>query len=132
MNVVSEEDLLSFTEKKDGEWLPIPRVSRVIPFGYEITEDNESILVPVPLELDALDLAKEHLKQYSYRVVAQWLTEVTGRYISHMGLKKRVENERRRRRAATVIKKWAKQLEEARSKATALTKARPGAREDYE
>jgi len=36
----------------------------------------------------------------------------TGRYISHMGLKKRVDIERRRKKAATIKRKLAKRLEE--------------------
>ena len=68
--------------------------------------------MPISLELEALDLAKRHLKQYSYRAVAQWLSKETGRYISHMGLKKRIEVEQRRRKASAIKRKLAKWLEE--------------------
>jgi len=68
--------------------------------------------VPIPQQLDALELAKRHLKQYSYRAVAQWLSKETGRYISHMGLKKRVDIERKRKNAAAAKRKLAKWLEE--------------------
>ena len=70
------------------------------------------MLLPVVHELEALELAKRHLKQYSYRAVAQWLSKQTGRYISHMGLKKRIEIEQRRKSAATIKRKFAKWLEE--------------------
>lgn len=62
--------------------------------------------------MDALELAKRHLQQYSYRAVAQWLSKETGRYISHMGLKKRVEIERKRKSTAKAKRKLAKWLEE--------------------
>ena len=68
--------------------------------------------MPIRLELEALDLAKRHLKQYSYRAVAQWLSKETGRYISHMGLKKRIEVEQRRRKTSATKRKLAKWLEE--------------------
>ena len=71
------------------EWHKIVRLTKKIPFGYEVDPDNDRLLVPVEHELEALELAKRHLKQYSYRAVAQWLSKETDRYISHMGLKKR-------------------------------------------
>jgi hypothetical protein len=83
-----------------------------VPFGYRVHPDNENLLEPIPDELEALELAKRHLKQYSYREVAIWLYRQTGRYISHMGLKKRVDIERRRKKAATIKRKLAKRLEE--------------------
>jgi hypothetical protein len=74
--------------------------------------ENDRLLVPIISELEALELAKRHLLQYSYRAVANWLSKETGRYISHMGLKKRIEVERRRKKAATIKRKFAKWLEE--------------------
>jgi hypothetical protein len=68
--------------------------------------------LPIEHELDALELAKRHLKQYSYRAVANWLSKETGRYISHMGLKKRIEVEQRRKKAATIKRKLAQWLQE--------------------
>ena len=68
--------------------------------------------MPIEQELEALELAKRHLKQYSYRAVAQWLSKETGRYISHMGLKKRVEVEQRRKKAAATKRKLAQWLQE--------------------
>ena len=66
------------------EWIAIPRISRVIPFGYEVDSNNEKILQPIQLELDYMEQAKKHIAQYSYRQVANWLTSKTGRQISHV------------------------------------------------
>lgn len=97
---------------KEKEWHPVAKLSRVIPFGYELDPDNPKRLLPIPDELEALELAKRHLKQYSYRDVANWLTKQTGRYISNVGLLKRVEIDRRRKKVANIKRKLAKRLEE--------------------
>ena len=94
-------------------WNKIPRVAKTIPFGYEIDEEDDDFLVPIDIQLDALDKAKQHLKQYSYREVANWLTKETGRYISHTGLRKRIEVDKRRKRTITIKRKFAKRLEKA-------------------
>ena len=86
--------------------------ARQIPFGYKVNPENERLLEPIVHELEALELAKKHLKQYSIRDVAQWLTRQTGRSISHMGLKKRVIIERKRKKAATIKKRLAQRLQE--------------------
>jgi len=101
------------TNKK--QWHKIVRLTKKIPYGYELDSDNDKLLVPVEHELEALELAKRHLRQYSYRAVAQWLSKETGRYISHMGLKKRIEVEQRRRKASITKRKLAKWLEETLS-----------------
>ena len=95
------------------DWNRIPRVARTIPFGYEIDPEDEDFLVPISIQLDALDKAKQHLKQYSYREVANWLTKQTGRYISHTGLRKRIEVDKRRKRTITIKRKFARRLEKA-------------------
>jgi hypothetical protein len=66
--------------------------------------------LPIKEELDALDLAKKHLKQYSYREVAIWLTKETGRYISHVGLKKRIQVERKRKKSTTIKRELTRRL----------------------
>jgi len=123
---MTEADQLSFA--MDSDWLVIPRVSTTIPFGYIQDPEDKELLLPVPLELEALVLAKEHLKQYSYREVAAWLSTVTGRYISHMGLKKRLISEQRRRTAAQTLKIWANRIEETRAKVQSLEEKTLGAR----
>ena len=69
--------------------MTIKKISKVIPFGYKQTE-TESILEPVSKELEALDQAKKYLETCSYREVSQWLHRKTGRYISHVGLRQRI------------------------------------------
>ena len=98
---------------QEREWHTVARVNmRTVPFGYVIDPENDRLLQPVALELEALELAKQHLRQYSYRDVARWLEKQTGRSISHMGLKKRVEVDRRRKKTAAIKRRLAKQLEE--------------------
>jgi Iap family predicted aminopeptidase len=98
---------------EEKEWHVVARTSSTIPFGYKIKEDNESLLEPVPEELEALELAKRHIKQYSYREVARWLSKETGRYISYEGLKKRIAIEYKRKKAASIKRQLAKRLEKA-------------------
>ena len=100
------------SKKHNKEWHTIVRVTKKIPWGYELHPENDRLLVPIEHELEALELAKRHLKQYSYRAVAQWLSKETGRSISHMGLKKRIEVEQRRRKVLTIKRKFAKWLQE--------------------
>lgn len=98
---------------EEREWHTIVRVNmRTVPFGYMIDPENDLLLQPIEHELEALELAKQHLKQYSYRDVARWLEKQTGRSISHMGLKKRVEVDKRRKKTAAIKRRLAKQLEE--------------------
>ena len=69
----------------------IKRKARTIPFGYKLSEDTNYI-EPVQEELDALKETKEYLNNCSYREVARWLTQKTGRTITHTGLKKIIDN----------------------------------------
>ena len=91
-------------------WSRIPKISRTVPFGYEIDPEDSDFLLPVVEELEALDQAKKHLRQYSYREVATWLSKETGRYISHAGLKKRIQVERRRKKSTTIKRELARRL----------------------
>lgn len=115
--------------QEDNEWVPIPRVARTVPFGYEIDPDDSGILLPIEHELDMLVKAKKYLKQYSYREVANWLTRNTGRTISHVGLKKRLDNERRRKNKAGSLRRWADYAKKAIAKAEELENNRIGAKE---
>ena len=81
-----------------------------MPFGYEVNKDNDRLLEPIPEELEALEIAKKHLLQYSYREVAQWLTKQTSRSISHMGLKKRIDIERKRKKTIIIKRRLAQRL----------------------
>jgi hypothetical protein len=117
---------------KEREWHVIARVTQMVPFGYEVDPDNDRLLQPIPHELEALELAKRHLKQYSYREVAAWLTTQTGRSITHAGLKKRIEVERRRKKAAAIKRKLAHRLEETLREIERLEQGRVGAYSEYE
>ena len=120
--------------KEDNEWIPIPRISRTIPFGYEVDPDDPDVLLPIEHQLDMLEQAKKYLKQYSYREVANWLTRNTGRDISHVGLRKRLDNERQRKNKAASLRRWAKYAEKAIAKAQEIDSKRLGAKaneEDY-
>ena len=72
------------------ESIKIKRKARTIPFGFKQSEDPD-YLEPIREELDALRQAREYSKTCSLRETAQWLHRKTGRYISHVGLKKRFE-----------------------------------------
>jgi hypothetical protein len=72
------------------EPIKIKKKARVVPFGFKQSSDPDYI-EPIKEELDALRQAEEYSKTCSLRETAQWLHRKTGRYISHVGLKKRLE-----------------------------------------
>ena len=114
--------------KEENEWVQIPRIARTVPFGYKFNENDRDILDPIPTELDLLEKARKFVNQYSYREVANWLSTNSGRYISHVGLRKRLSNERQRKNQAKSLRKWAKYAQAAIAKAQALEEARTGAK----
>ena len=116
--------------KDDDEWLMIPKISRIVPFGYKVHEEDEDILVPIIEELEALELAKEYLKEYSYREVAGWLSDRTGREISHIGLRKRIQKEKQRKSKATTYKTWLKNYQKALEKLEEIESKRIGAKKE--
>lgn len=113
---------------RDEDFLPIPKIARTIPFGYVEDPEDKDMLLPVPRELRALEKAKEHLQQYSYREVANWLVKQTGRDISHAGLKKRIESEQSNKRRAATLREWARRYKKALAKAEEIEYARVGAK----
>ena len=113
--------------KEDEEWIQIPRIARTIPFGYKQNEDDSDLLDPIEKELTLLEQARKYVNQYSYRQVANWLSKQSGRYISHVGLQKRLKNERRRKNQARSLRKWAEYAEKAISKAKEIESQRTGA-----
>ena len=115
------------TDLKDEdqkEWIQIPRIARTVPFGYKINEDDKELLDPIPYELEALELARKYIKQYSLRQVANWLTTKTGRQISHIGLRKRLLHERQRKNKARTLKRWSEYAQKAIEKAKAIEESR--------
>ena len=118
--------------KEDSEWLDIPRISRTIPFGYELHKDDEDLLVPIIEELEALELAKEYLKEYSYRDVSRWLSDRTGREISHIGLRKRIRIEKKRKSKAATYKTWLTKYQKALEKLEEIESKRTGSKKESE
>lgn len=111
---------------EEYEWQPVVRVGRQIPFGYRQDPDDRDILLPIEKELDLLEEAKKYLKRYSYREVSAWLSEQSGRYISHVGLMRRVKIEQKRQREAANQRYLAEKYKEALEKAEKLEAQRIG------
>lgn len=101
-------------------WHPVPRIAKVIPWGYIEDPDDKDILLPVPEQLELLEEAKKIRHKHSLRELADWLTSMTGRYISHSGLRDRLKNEQRRKNKAAIQREIAKELAKALAKAEAL------------
>jgi len=117
-------------ETEDGfDWQPVVRVGRVIPFGYKQDPEDKDVLLPIVEELNLLEKAKKYLRQYSYRDVANWLSEQSGRYISYVGLRHRVKLEEKRKREASNKRYLAERYKEALEKAEKLEATRFGARD---
>ena len=119
------------TDLKDEdqqEWVQIPRIARIVPFGYKINKEDQDLLDPIPYELEAIELARKYTKQYSYREIANWLTKKTGREISHVGLRKRLMHEQQRKNKARTLRKWSEYAQKAIEKAKAIEEKTTGAR----
>jgi len=114
--------------KEQNEWVQIPRIARTIPFGYVQSLNDPDVLDPVVLELDKLEMARNYVKQYSYREVANWLSKQTERYISHVGLRKRLQHERQRKNTARSLRKWADYAEKAINTIKKIEEGRTGAK----
>jgi DNA repair exonuclease SbcCD ATPase subunit len=84
------------------------------------------LLIPIPEELELLEKAKKFLKDYSVRQVAKWLSDQSGRSISHVGLYKRVRMEEKRRRASSNYRQYAKKYKEAARKSQKIEEERLG------
>lgn len=106
---------------KEDVWLPVVRLSKWIPFGYEEDPNDPDVLLPIVRELELLEQAKKHLKKYSYREVANWLTKESGKKISNEGLRKRIQRESRRQREATNARLYAERAEKAARKAEEIS-----------
>lgn len=115
-------------DEEQKEWIQIPRIARIVPFGYEVNKEDSKLLDPIPFELEAIEVARQYVKQYSYRQVANWITTKTGRDISHVGLRKRLMNERQRKNKARTLKSWTEWAEKAIQKAKAYEEERTGAK----
>jgi len=125
--VAIEGNIFPPKDKESGTWKPIPRLGSVIPFGYELDPEDNKMLLPIPSELELLEQAKKHLKKYSSRSVAAWLSENSGRSITHTGLLQRVKVERKRKRQTVSYATLAKRYEALVRKAEELKNSRLGA-----
>lgn len=98
-----------------SKYVAIPRLvnARVVPFGYRVDDEDGSLLQPIPKELDALELAKRYVKQYSYKSVAAWLSKETGRNISEDGLRQRIRREQERGNRHNYYRSLARKYKEA-------------------
>ena len=69
------------------------RTSSTVPFGYVLSEDP-LFLEEAPEQIEVLNEIKPLIKEkaLSLREGALWIEHKTGRKLSHMGLKKIVEN----------------------------------------
>lgn len=117
------------TTENGFEWYPVVRIGRHIPFGYKQDPEDQDILLPIEDELELYEKAKKFLKQYSYRDVANWLSTQSGRYISHVGLMKRVKIEQKRKTAASNKRYLAQRYKEALEKAEKIETRIQGGRE---
>ena len=52
-------------DEEQKEWVQIPRIARTVPFGYKINEQDPDLLDPIPYELEAIEMARKYVKQYS-------------------------------------------------------------------
>ena len=115
-------------DEEQKEWVQIPRIARIIPFGYKLNNEDPDLLDPIPYELEAIELARKYIKQYSFRQVANWITKKTDREISHVGLRKRLMYEKQRKNQARTLKRLSEYAEKAIQKAKAIEEERTGAR----
>ena len=101
-------------------------------FKEDKNKEIETLKIDLLQADNKLKQAKKYLKQYSYREVANWLSAHTGRSISHVGLMKRVKNERRRKSQSTSLRRWAEYAKAAIAKAEALETKRLDCKENNE
>jgi hypothetical protein len=92
------------------ESIKIKKRARTIPFGFKQSQDPE-YLEPVKEELDALRQAREYSKTCSLRETAQWLHRKTGRYISHVGLRKALVRKLQRQNKHYVLLKCLQKIQ---------------------
>lgn len=106
--------------------IPILRPNAPVPFGYKLDENEPGWYIPVPIELDALKMAKKYVNKYTYKEVAAWLSKQTGRNIDQFSLRKRIKHERRfknrRNLYLTLAKRYKAALEKARQYEERLSK----------
>jgi hypothetical protein len=99
--------------KRSGKWARIPKLSSTVPWGYDVDPEHPDVLVPNEHCLDILEEGRKHLKNYTYKQVANWVTTRSGRHCPPSVLQSRVESAKRRNNYIAVLQRWARQAEEA-------------------
>ena len=71
----------------------IKRRTSTIPFGYEIDEEVDGYLKPIPEQIEALKIAEDLVagESISLRDACEWIEYKTERRISPAGLKKHID-----------------------------------------
>jgi len=76
------------------EWVKIVRPTKHLPpFGYTKDPNDSNILIPIPKQLEALEMAKKLLSTYSYDNVAEWVSQTSGKKIRGSSLRRRLSIE---------------------------------------
>jgi|TARA_R100001460_G_scaffold26165_6_gene52860 hypothetical protein len=91
------------------------RTSSTIPFGWELVEGSTDLLEIVETEVELLEKAKEYLKGSSYREVAKWLSNRSGRDISHVTLYRMTKKDLSEKRKKAARIRWERAKAKARS-----------------
>jgi hypothetical protein len=75
------------------------KVSSTVPFGYEVSHEDPKFLEAIPEQLEVLNEMKALVtnRVLSLREASTWIEHKTGRYLSHVGLKKIIDNEKNAR-----------------------------------
>ena len=62
--------------------------ARVIPYGYEVSEEDPDFLIHNEEHMELIKKAKKFIENNcSYRETAEWLSHHTGRKLTGMGLR---------------------------------------------
>jgi len=71
----------------------IKRVTSTIPFGYELENEYDTFLKPIPEEIEALEIAEQMVvgEEVSLQAAVDWLEYKTDRKMSTPGLKKHID-----------------------------------------
>ena len=71
----------------------IKRVTSTIPFGYELENEYDTFLKPIPEEIEALEIAEQMVvgEEVSLQAAVDWLEYKTDRKITRVGLKKHID-----------------------------------------
>lgn len=94
------------------KWSPVPILNKKAPapFGYYKANEDDDFYTPNEFELEALELAKQHLKKYTYAEVSQWLSKQVGRKITIQMLYDRLKREQNRKKRLATYRRAAKRL----------------------